>query len=199
MLRSALRVGSRLYAWKTNPTRSLRNSASCRSPSRVSSTSPSSTDPRVTLSSPARQCRSVDFPDPDGPMIAVNAPRANAMLTPRSAGTAAGPRPYTFTTSVATTAGGALTTVLVTGNSSGYSWVCAAGRDQAREEPRGRHRPAVAVWGALSDDAYGPDPTRVVRHRHPRRLQTPRMSRTYGRFRPPHERRDSAPQSRNRR
>ena len=60
---------------------------------------------------------SVDLPEPDGPMIAVKAPLANATLTPRRAWTAASPEPYTLVTSVATTAGGALTTVLVTDDS----------------------------------------------------------------------------------
>ena len=32
---------------------------------------PTNTSPRVTESSPARQCMSVDFPEPEGPMIAV--------------------------------------------------------------------------------------------------------------------------------
>ena len=31
--------------------------------------------PEVRVSRPARQCISVDLPEPDGPMIAVNAPR----------------------------------------------------------------------------------------------------------------------------
>src|SRR5690606_32950816 len=62
--------------------------------------------PPVTVSSPARQCISVDFPDPDGPMIAVNAPLANPALTPRRACTAASPDPYTFDTPSAMTACG---------------------------------------------------------------------------------------------
>src|SRR5947208_1218154 len=52
--------------------------------------------PDVGVSSPAMQCSSVDFPDPDGPMIALNRPAANWMSTPSSARTAASPDPYTF-------------------------------------------------------------------------------------------------------
>ncbi len=44
---------------------------------------------------------SVDLPDPDGPMIAVNWPRRSSTLTPRSAATWASPDPYTFQTSSA--------------------------------------------------------------------------------------------------
>ena len=106
MFCSAVSVGSRLNAWNTNPTRSRRSSVSCRSPSRVISASPRTIRPPVTVSSPARQCISVDFPDPDGPMIAVNAPLANPTLTPRRACTAASPDPYTFDTPSAMTAGG---------------------------------------------------------------------------------------------
>jgi hypothetical protein len=45
------------------------------------------TSPEVTLSSPAAHCSSVDLPDPDGPMTAVNVPAANAAVTPPSAST----------------------------------------------------------------------------------------------------------------
>ncbi|GIJ23732.1 hypothetical protein Vlu01_43560 [Micromonospora lutea] len=63
--------------------------------------SPIATVPRVTESNPARQCINVDLPEPDGPMIAVNRPRSNSALTPRSAMTWASPLPYTFHTSLA--------------------------------------------------------------------------------------------------
>ena len=52
-----------------------------------------STQPLVVESSPARMCISVDLPDPDGPMIAVNEPRSKSTETPRSASTAAAPSP----------------------------------------------------------------------------------------------------------
>ena len=39
------------------------------------------------------QCMSVDFPEPDGPMIAVRRPRSNSTVTSSSAATAASPTP----------------------------------------------------------------------------------------------------------
>ncbi len=41
--------------------------------------------PEVGVSNPAMQCISVDFPDPDGPMIAVISPRLNETFTWSSA------------------------------------------------------------------------------------------------------------------
>ena len=38
--------------------------------------------PEVGRSSPARMCISVDFPEPDGPMIALNFPRSKPTVTP---------------------------------------------------------------------------------------------------------------------
>src|SRR5262245_17458863 len=52
------------------------------------------TDPLVARSRPARQCIRVDFPDPDGPMIAVNCPAANETDTASNAVTAQSPDPY---------------------------------------------------------------------------------------------------------
>ena len=49
--------------------------------------------PDVSVSRPARQCSSVDFPDPDGPMIALNLPVSNDTVTPSSAWTWASPIP----------------------------------------------------------------------------------------------------------
>ena len=43
------------------------------------------TAPSVSESRPARQCSSVDLPEPDGPMIAVKRPGSNVTLTPSSA------------------------------------------------------------------------------------------------------------------
>ena len=40
------------------------------------------------------QCISVDLPDPDGPMIAVNSPAGNPTVTPSRACTAVAPTPY---------------------------------------------------------------------------------------------------------
>ena len=39
------------------------------------------------------QCMSVDLPEPDGPMTAVNCPRSNSTLTPSRAVTTASPLP----------------------------------------------------------------------------------------------------------
>ena len=62
------------------------------------------TCPDVTVSRPARQCISVDFPEPDGPMMAVTRPVGSSSETPSSARTAVAPSPYTFTTSTAAAA-----------------------------------------------------------------------------------------------
>ena len=59
------------------------------------------TVPDVSVSSPARQCSSVDFPEPDGPMMAVRRPCSKSIVIPSSARTSVGPRPYTFTASTA--------------------------------------------------------------------------------------------------
>ena len=93
MFSAAVSVGTRLNAWKTNPTLSRRSAVSCFSLRDVRSTSPMKTEPPVGVSSPATQCSRVDLPEPDGPMIAVNSPRANSIVTPRSASTAASPSP----------------------------------------------------------------------------------------------------------
>src|ERR1039458_4515080 len=61
--------------------------------------------PEVSRSSPARQWRSVDFPDPDAPMIAVNCRAAKSALIPSRARTAVSPRPYTLTPSMVRAAG----------------------------------------------------------------------------------------------
>jgi hypothetical protein len=68
---AAVRVGSRLNAWKTKPTLSRRSRVSCFSDRLLSSVSPMKMRPVVIRSSPARQCISVDLPEPDGPMMAV--------------------------------------------------------------------------------------------------------------------------------
>ena len=72
MFSSAVRVGTRLNAWNTKPIRSRRIRVSSLSPRRVRSASPTNTAPAVAASNAARQCISVDLPEPDGPMIAVN-------------------------------------------------------------------------------------------------------------------------------
>src|SRR5262249_13530133 len=54
---------------------------------------------------PAATLKNCLFPDPDGPIKAVNDPAASATLTPSSATTAPSPRPYTLRTSRKATTG----------------------------------------------------------------------------------------------
>src|SRR5690606_10012190 len=49
----------------------------------------------------ATQCMSVDLPEPDGPMMAVNRPASKPTVTASSAITAVGPDPYTLAASTA--------------------------------------------------------------------------------------------------
>ena len=93
MFSRASRTGSRLKDWKTNPTRSRRSSVSLRSSSWVISTPSRMTEPDVGRSRPARMCISVDLPEPDGPMMAVNRPLGKPTVTPSSAWTVASPSP----------------------------------------------------------------------------------------------------------
>ena len=62
-----------------NRARALSPSLSMRCPATV-------TVPAVGRSSPAMRLSRVDFPDPDGPMIAATSPAATVMLTSASAG-----------------------------------------------------------------------------------------------------------------
>lgn len=96
MFSSTVSAGIRWNAWKTKPIRSLRSRVRERSPRRDSSTSPSQAPPDVPESSPARQCMSVDLPEPEGPMIAANSPRRNATETLSRATTWASDCPYTL-------------------------------------------------------------------------------------------------------
>jgi len=82
-----------LNDWNTNPTRRRRSTVSRRSDIRPSSVSPIGTCPDVGRSIPAATCSSVVFPDPDGPITAVNSPAAKPMVTPSSAVTAWAPEP----------------------------------------------------------------------------------------------------------
>jgi hypothetical protein len=93
MFCSAVSVGSRLNAWKTNPTRSRRSTVSRFSLSPARSTPPSMIEPAEGRSRPAATFRNVLLPDPLGPMTAVKEPRAKARSTPSSATTALSPRP----------------------------------------------------------------------------------------------------------
>src|SRR6476620_489913 len=76
-------------------------SVSCFSLHALISMSPRKIWPLLTRSNPARQCSSVDLPDPDGPMIAVNCAVPNSTLMPSSARTSASPDPYTLYTLLA--------------------------------------------------------------------------------------------------
>jgi hypothetical protein len=107
MFSPAVRVGMRLKAWNTKPMRSRRSTVMARSLSELRSVSPTRTRPEVSRSRPARQCSSVDFPEPDGPMMAANSPAANSAVTPSSARMAVSPRPYTFTPSMICATGAA--------------------------------------------------------------------------------------------
>ena len=71
MFSAAVMVGTRLNDWNTNPTWSRRKIVSRWSLSVLRSASPMYALPEVRVSRPAAQCSSVDFPEPDGPMIAV--------------------------------------------------------------------------------------------------------------------------------
>ena len=138
---AAVSVGSRLNCWKMKPTLSRRSLVRPASPSPVTVVSPMCTVPRVTESSPARQCISVDLPEPDGPMIAVNRPRSNSALTPRSATTCASPLPYTFHTSFARAAACECRPTVAVTSSTSSVWLCCptapAGR-WGRSHPRCR-------------------------------------------------------------
>ena len=93
MFSSASSVGTRLNDWKTKPTLSRRSSVRWLSFNRVMSTSPMNASPEVTLSRPARQCISVDLPEPDGPMIALKRPVGKATETWSRARTEVSPDP----------------------------------------------------------------------------------------------------------
>ena len=94
MFSSAVSIGSRLNCWKTKPMWRRRSLVSCLSGISVMSSSPTFTRPFVGRSSPASRCMSVDLPEPEGPMTAVNWPTGTSSVTPRSAWTADSPSPY---------------------------------------------------------------------------------------------------------
>jgi hypothetical protein len=71
MFSAAVMVGTKLNDWNTNPTWSRLRIVSWWSLSVLRSASPINALPEVRLSRPAAQCSSVDFPEPDGPMMAV--------------------------------------------------------------------------------------------------------------------------------
>ena len=93
MFSFAFSIGRRLKNWNTKPMCSRRSFVRSLSPSVVISVPATSTSPVVGLSSPARMCISVDFPEPEGPITAVALPGAMFTETPRSASTAVSPSP----------------------------------------------------------------------------------------------------------
>ena len=93
MFSRALIVGSRLNDWKMKPMRRRRSRVSALSLREVASTWPMTTRPSVGVSSPAAQCMSVDLPEPEGPMMAVNWPRRKSTVTWSSATTRVSPCP----------------------------------------------------------------------------------------------------------
>src|SRR5215213_7628581 len=93
---SAERVGMRLKNWNTKPIRSRLRSVSFRSESPESSVPPTITRPEEGLSRAPRMCSSVLFPDPEGPIIAVNSPLVSSSETSLSALTVVEPSPYTL-------------------------------------------------------------------------------------------------------
>ena len=93
MFCSAVNIGSRLKLWKMKPILWRRSMVSWLSVMVVMSAPSNMMCPPVAESSPASVCISVDLPEPDGPMMAVNRPCSNATFTPRSAWTAFSPFP----------------------------------------------------------------------------------------------------------
>src|SRR5580704_942106 len=92
---------SRLKNWKIIPTWRRRYRAAPVSLSVSTRWLPTVTAPLVGRSKPAMRLSSVDFPLPDGPMIATDSPRATSMLTCATAGD---PSPsYRLLTSVSCT------------------------------------------------------------------------------------------------
>ena len=88
MFWATVRVASRLYCWKTKPIRLRRNFVSSASVPPVISSPSTTTMPLSGRSSPAAHCSSVDLPEPEGPITAVNVPRGRASVTPSRAVTA---------------------------------------------------------------------------------------------------------------
>ena len=75
------------------------------------------------------QCMSVDLPEPDGPITAVNSPPVNATDMLSSAVTRVSPHPYTFVTPSARAAVLLIRKVLSEGICAGWFPVCVANHD----------------------------------------------------------------------
>src|SRR5437762_4638987 len=93
------------------PTRLLRWRASASSSSFAKSSPSTRTIPPVGRSRPATTLRSVDLPEPDGPITATNSPGRIPSVTPASAATVAWPDAYVRSRPSASTARGAFTVV----------------------------------------------------------------------------------------
>jgi len=93
MFSMAVRVGMRLKAWKIKPRRSRRSTVRSRSDAVAMSVSPMTAEPESRRSRPAMQCMRVDFPEPDGPMMAVNWPCKKSTSTASRATTSVSPWP----------------------------------------------------------------------------------------------------------
>ncbi len=86
-----VRVGNRLNRWKTKPIFCRRTAVRAKSPAAETSTPSTTMRPDVGRARPPRRCRSVDLPQPEGPMIATNSPFWTWMSTPRRACTSTCP------------------------------------------------------------------------------------------------------------
>src|SRR5699024_351571 len=71
--------------------------------------------PESTVSRPARQCISVDLPDPDGPIMTVKSPGRNATETSLSAATFVSAAPHVLVMLWAATAGRCVLIVMFPG------------------------------------------------------------------------------------
>ena len=77
---SAVLCGNRLYCWNTMPT--LRRSASLSSFGSLTSWPSTRIEPRSIGTSALMQRRSVDLPEPDGPMTQITSPFITSSETP---------------------------------------------------------------------------------------------------------------------
>ena len=90
-------VDNRLKNWNMKPTCLRRSTAQAEADSPSTRCPRSQISPRVAGSRPPSTCSSVDFPEPDGPMIATNSPTPTSRSTPRTASTGTPPVLYTLT------------------------------------------------------------------------------------------------------
>ena len=82
MFSRTVNVSSRFESWKTNPSSSRRKRESSLEESVVISRPATRMEPLVTTSIVDMQFKSVDLPEPDGPMIPTNSPSSTKKLTP---------------------------------------------------------------------------------------------------------------------